>query len=365
MEQRGACAIWTIARPEAKNALDLATINALVSPRRTRGTTARCARSCSRARATRSSPAGTSASSARKRPRRRREAFAAAGSRLCSALEELPVPVLAAMPGAAFGGGAELAVACDLRVADPTARISFKQVRMGVTTAWGTIGRLVALVGSSAAARLLYTAQEVPAPEALAMGLVDAVSAPGECVALALAWAADVALGSPRAGGGDEGAPPRGARRQRERARAGAVRGDVDGRGSRRGDGRVFRAPPGGVADRSAESAEIQGHFAATIPQIVQSGELPLRASSRMRGTSRSERSSGSDFTLRSLTEVVARIGPRTRRRGPRAPAGRDVHPGEPRAGAARVPFVAARARRHQEPREALRFEIPPRTDPG
>jgi enoyl-CoA hydratase/carnithine racemase len=127
------------------------------------------------------------------------EIFADAGARVCAALESLPVPVIAAIPGPAFGGGAELAVACDLRIAEPTAKISFKQVRMGVTTAWGSIGRLVAIVGYSSAARLLYTGHEVLAASALAMGLVDSVCESGTCVPAALAWASDIAQGAPMA----------------------------------------------------------------------------------------------------------------------------------------------------------------------
>ncbi len=125
--------------------------------------------------------------------------FADLGARLCASIAELRVPVLAALPGVTFGGGAELAVACDLRLADRRARVSFKQVRMGVTTAWGTLGRLVALVGAGAAGRLLYTAQEVWAEEALGMGLVDAICDDGGCVGLAVAWAEDIARGSPEA----------------------------------------------------------------------------------------------------------------------------------------------------------------------
>jgi enoyl-CoA hydratase len=125
------------------------------------------------------------------------EAFADLGQNMCRAIESLHVPVLAALPGAAFGGGAELAVACDLRVAEPHAKISFKQVRMGVTTGWGTIGRLTALVGSSTAARLLFTGHEVAAASAMAMGLVDAVVEKGAAVTQSLAWASDIALGSP------------------------------------------------------------------------------------------------------------------------------------------------------------------------
>jgi enoyl-CoA hydratase len=121
------------------------------------------------------------------------------GHALTTAIAELPFPVLAALPGPAIGGGAELAVACDLRIAAENARIGFKQARMGVTTAWGTIPRLVALVGQSTAARLLYTGVEVGASEAKRLGLVDDVVPDGEALATARAWAADVALASPTA----------------------------------------------------------------------------------------------------------------------------------------------------------------------
>jgi enoyl-CoA hydratase len=195
----GRFAVWTIDRPEAKNALDRKTMAELVSA----ADDARADRSLRAIVLTGAGGAFVSGGDLRelrdKNSVQDAESFADAGSGLCAALEALSVPVLAAIPGPAFGGGAELALACDVRIGDPAARISFKQVRMGVTTAWGTIGRLVSAVGSSAAARLLYTAQEVLAEEALAMRLLDAVSAPGGSVALALAWAADVALGSPDA----------------------------------------------------------------------------------------------------------------------------------------------------------------------
>jgi enoyl-CoA hydratase/carnithine racemase len=199
VERSGGAVVWTIARPESKNALDGATLTALLAA-------AEEASGDPTLRAVVLTGAGDSfVSGGDLRELRDRssvadaEAFADAGARVCSALEGLRVPVFAAIPGPAFGGGAELALACDLRVADPSARISFKQVRMGVTTAWGTIGRLVALVGSGAAARLLYTAEEVRAESALGMGLVDAVSAPGGSVERALVWAGEVALGAPGA----------------------------------------------------------------------------------------------------------------------------------------------------------------------
>ena len=199
VERNGPFAVWTIDRPEAKNALNKQTLDDLVAA-------AMGARVDPDLRAIVLTGAGDAfVSGGDLRELRDRnaahdaEAFAEAGSLLCAALEGLAVPVLAAIPGPAFGGGAELALACDVRIGEPAARISFKQVRMGVTTAWGTIGRLTSIVGRSAAARLLYTAQEISSEGALGMGLLDAVSTPGGSVALALAWGADIALGSPAA----------------------------------------------------------------------------------------------------------------------------------------------------------------------
>jgi enoyl-CoA hydratase len=197
VERNGDIAIWTIARPQAKNALDMATMNALwrAVDEASRDTTLRAAV------LTGEGDSFVSGGDLRelrdKGTARDAEVFADLGQRMCGAIEALHVPVVAALAGPAFGGGAELAVACDLRVAEPHAKISFKQVRMGVTTGWGTIGRLMALVGTSTAARLLYTGHEVVAASAMAMGLVDAVVEKGGAVTQSLAWASDIALGSP------------------------------------------------------------------------------------------------------------------------------------------------------------------------
>ena len=127
------------------------------------------------------------------------ERLSDAGYALTSAIGELPFPVIAAIEGPAIGGGAELALACDLRIADARARISFKQVRMGVTTAWGTVPRLIALVGAGTAARLLFTGQDISAAECKRLGLVDEVTDEGDARTMALAWASDIARGSPKA----------------------------------------------------------------------------------------------------------------------------------------------------------------------
>lgn len=191
--------VWTIDRPHAKNALDHATLEALAGAVESASNDAEARAAVLTARGDvfvaggdlrELRTMGTAEDGAR---------FSELGYALFRAIEQLPFPVICAMPGPAIGGGAELALACDLRVADPTATLSFKQTRMGVTTAWGTTARLVQLAGTGAAARLLYGGRDVSAEEGRALGLVDEISAPGEVLASALAYAADVARGSPRA----------------------------------------------------------------------------------------------------------------------------------------------------------------------
>jgi enoyl-CoA hydratase len=195
----GRIAVWTIDRPEAKNALDRKTLGALIAAT-TEAKEDRTLRAIVITGAGNAFVSGGDLRELREQTTAHdAETFAELGRTLCRGLEALSVPVLAAISGPAFGGGAELALACDLRVGDSAARISFKQVRMGVTTAWGTIGRLVSVVGRSTAARLLYTAHELPADAAQAVGLLDAVSPPGDSLTLALGWAANIALGAPEA----------------------------------------------------------------------------------------------------------------------------------------------------------------------
>ena len=125
--------------------------------------------------------------------------FSDLGYQLTRRMEEMRAPIICAMPGSAIGGGAELALGCDLRILDPAGKISLRQVRMGLTTAWGSTERLISLCGAGTAARLLFLAEDIEAPEAKALGLVDAISQPGESLALALSWADSIALGGPEA----------------------------------------------------------------------------------------------------------------------------------------------------------------------
>jgi len=90
-------------------------------------------------------------------------------------LPQLPIPVIAGLNGDAFGGGAELAIACDVRIAAAHARIGFAQVTLGLMPAWGASVRLAALVGRGRALHLLLGGQAIAADDALRMGLVKEV----------------------------------------------------------------------------------------------------------------------------------------------------------------------------------------------
>lgn len=90
-------------------------------------------------------------------------------------LTHLPIPVIAAINGDAFGGGCEIVTACDLRLAAAHARFCFAQVKNALCTGWGGTGRLVNLLGLGRALDLLLMARTFSAQEAYEMGLVQQV----------------------------------------------------------------------------------------------------------------------------------------------------------------------------------------------
>lgn len=104
-------------------------------------------------------------------------------------LERLPIPVIAAINGTALGGGCELALACDLRVAVENAVIGLPEVDLAIIPGSGGTQRLARVVGMGRALELILLAKRVPAADALAMGLVNAVAKEGQVMSLAMAWA--------------------------------------------------------------------------------------------------------------------------------------------------------------------------------
>ncbi len=112
--------------------------------------------------------------------------FMVKGARLYQRLESTRLPIVAAVNGVAFGGGNELAMASDIRIASTQARFGQPEVNLGIIPGWGGTMRLPKLVGLSQARRLLLTGDPIDAERALAIGLVDQVVEPHLLVAQAL-----------------------------------------------------------------------------------------------------------------------------------------------------------------------------------
>jgi enoyl-CoA hydratase len=111
------------------------------------------------------------------------------GQEVCDAIESCGVPVIAAARGAAAGGGCELALACHLRVAAPDARFSLPETRLGLIPAYGGTQLLARAVGRGRALAAMLAGEEIGADEALRLGLVNRVAAPGQIIAEAEALA--------------------------------------------------------------------------------------------------------------------------------------------------------------------------------
>ncbi len=103
------------------------------------------------------------------------------------ALELSDCVFIAYVNGAAFGGGTELALSCDLRVAAPTAELGLTEVKLGIIPGGGGTQRLPRLVGKGAAKELILTGRRVTADEALKLGLVNRVGSPDDALSLARA----------------------------------------------------------------------------------------------------------------------------------------------------------------------------------
>lgn len=121
------------------------------------------------------------------------------GQDVCERIESSPVPVIAAINGLAAGGGFELALACHLRIASQGARFSLPETRLGVIPGYGGTQRLARATGSGRALELMLSGAEVSAEEALRVGLINRVVAPGELFHAAEKLALEIASLAPLA----------------------------------------------------------------------------------------------------------------------------------------------------------------------
>src|SRR6476646_3431965 len=102
--------------------------------------------------------------------------FSRRGQALMQSIDQFPLPVIAAIRGYCMGGGMDLALACDHRIAAPNAVFGHRGASLGVMTGWGGTQRLPRLIGKARAMQMVLLAEMVKADEALRIGLVDAIA---------------------------------------------------------------------------------------------------------------------------------------------------------------------------------------------
>ncbi len=125
------------------------------------------------------------------------EAFGKKGNDVFRRIETLPIPVIAAVNGYALGGGCELSMACDIRIASDTAVFGQPETGLGITPGFGGTQRLARLIGPGMAKQLIYSARNIKADEALRIGLVNAVYPAEELMAAAEKLAEMIARNAP------------------------------------------------------------------------------------------------------------------------------------------------------------------------
>ena len=123
--------------------------------------------------------------------------FSRRGNDVFRRIETFPLPTVAAVNGYALGGGCELAMACDIRLCAENAVFGQPEVTLGITPGFGGTQRLMRLVGTGKAKELIFSARTVKAPEALEMGLVNAVYPPEALLPAAKQLAARIARNAP------------------------------------------------------------------------------------------------------------------------------------------------------------------------
>jgi len=171
-------ATLTIDRPDVKNALDRETVSECLSALATLAADEDVGVLIVTGAGESSFVAGSDIADIRTRTRQ--EGLAGIASSLCSAVERFPRPTIAAINGYALGGGCELALACDLRIAAETAKFGQPELGLGIIPAAGGTQRLPRVVGLGWAKHLVLTGEIIDAKQALAIGLVTLLTPAGQ-----------------------------------------------------------------------------------------------------------------------------------------------------------------------------------------
>lgn len=173
-EQKGAVAILTIDRPEALNALNSQVLSDL-DEAITKVEAADDVHAVILTGAGRSFVAGADIGEMKGFSARDGKKFGVHGGGVFLKLENLPQPVIAAVNGFALGGGCEMALACDIRIASEKAKFGQPEVGLGIIPGFGGTQRMARIIGTGAAMELIYTADTIGAEEAKSIRLVNHV----------------------------------------------------------------------------------------------------------------------------------------------------------------------------------------------
>lgn len=195
-EQQGAVAILTINRPEALNALNSQVLSDLDEVI-TKVEASPDIHAVILTGAGRSFVAGADIGEMKGFSAIDGKKFGVHGGGVFLRLENLSKPVIAAVNGFALGGGCELAMSCDIRIASEKAKFGQPEVGLGITPGFGGTQRLPRIVGLGMAKQLLYTARNIDAAEALRIGLVNAVVPQAELMDTAVKMANTIAKNAP------------------------------------------------------------------------------------------------------------------------------------------------------------------------
>jgi enoyl-CoA hydratase len=174
-EREGAIAVLTLNRPDKLNALNLELLTELEATLAKLSADPSVACAILTGAGEKAFAAGADIAAMLEMTTEQARAFSEMGHRVCSSIEKAPFPVLGAVNGFAFGGGCELALACDFLYASDKAKLGQPEVNLGVIPGFGGTQRLARRVGIGRARELCYTGDSVGADEALRIGLVNAV----------------------------------------------------------------------------------------------------------------------------------------------------------------------------------------------
>ena len=195
LERVGSVAILTINRPQALNALNAEVLSDIACVLDTLTISDRCL--IVTGAGEKAFVAGADIALMRDQNKMEAMAFARQGSDLFRRMEQLQIPVIAAVNGYALGGGFEPALACDIRLASENAVFALPEVTLGIIPGFGGTQRICRTLGIGMAKELLFTGRKMKAQEALNCGLVNRVFAQEALMSGAIDLATDIAANAP------------------------------------------------------------------------------------------------------------------------------------------------------------------------